>query len=165
MKHVRIGAVLTVLALCLALVAPTAATARAERAPSPAEPGKYRGTTLDEGESVRSEFVELQVTRDGKVKGFRARLGMYCYVGPPMYTQIIPTVIEAPTMKIRKGRIKRGWTEVYEVGDAADVIRGRLVITFRRGRPVKGKVAVTFASCGTTTGTPAGYIPFEVRRG
>lgn len=167
----RIGAVLTSLAVGGALLVPATAAssmpAVAERAGAKApQPGTYRGTIVDEEGPNKTEFVEFKVSKNGKkVQGFRTRIGMYCYVGPPVYNQIIPTVIEAPTMRIRNGKVDRGWVEDYQVDGVTEQIVGRLRINFKRGRPTTGKIAVSFASCGTTTADPPDdYVEFKVSR-
>jgi hypothetical protein len=152
-----LAALLAVLGV-VALGPASAAGGTASKAAS--QPGSYAGAVFDDGEKPNDkEWVSFRVTGNGKfVKGFTTRLWVICYVGPPIYNQLLPVKFSAPKARISgKGRVDHTWTEPYE-------LNGHLTLRFRRSGRVTGAISAEFGACGTTTGDPPGDMIIQAKR-
>ena len=140
---------------------PAGAAAKAAKV----KPGKYKGSVFDEGDRPDDkQWVKFKVAAEGrKLKGFTSRLWVVCYAGGTTYLNL-PVKFSAPTAEIdRGGRVEHEWTEPFTYDGEQEELHGILELRFKKNRAT-GKIALEFASCGTTTGDPPGPMLIKARR-
>lgn len=130
----------------------------------PAKPGKYAGTTLDEGKPVKAEYIRFRV-KGKRVVGFQSRVWVHCWRYPMTYTQY-PVVFSMPKAKIKKKkkRIDHRWKQDFEVDGETETLNGWVQLRFRGKGKVTGRLSIDFANCATRLGDPPHWVDLRARR-
>lgn len=134
-------------------------------APAPAQPGKYVGNIVEDGQPSTKEWLRFRVSSNGrKVTSYESRVWVVCYEYPNSYYQL-PVVFSAPSARIGANQtVDKTWTEPYIADGVEYTLTGRLQLKFKPGGRVTGQVSIDFASCATVTGDPPYFVPLKAHR-
>lgn len=170
-RPIRIGPLLAAALTAMLLPAVVIPVGPASAAPTesrlaksgPAKPGKYAGTTLDEGKPVKAEYIRFRV-KGKRVVGFQSRVWVHCWSYPMTYTQY-PVVFSMPKAKIKKKkRIDYRWKQDFKVDGETETLNGWVQLRFRGKGKVTGRLSIDFANCATRLGDPPHWVDLRARR-
>ncbi len=135
-------------------------------APAPAQPGKYVGNIVEDGQPSTKEWLRFRVSSNGrKVTSYESRdVGGLLRVPQ----QLLPASgrVLGPQRPHRRQSetVDKTWTEPYIADGVEYALTGRLQLKFKPGGRVTGQVSIDFASCATVTGDPPYFVPLKAHR-